>query len=111
MLIALSVLTAGSQSDLTLLRTIDLQGETHHVQGIDFDNDRVWITFVDKEQRRGYLQEFSLDTGKSLRTIDAQSAIAFIPEAFPLMESHSGCLSQSIDATAAALSRKLRHVL
>ena len=40
-LLVLIALSAASQSDLTLVRTTDLLDDTHHVQGIDFDERHV----------------------------------------------------------------------
>ncbi len=78
-LLALGSLTAASLSDLTLVRTIDLQGDTHHVQGIDFDERRLWVTSVNKAERKGYLQEFSLDTGKHIREVSVATGDRFHP--------------------------------
>jgi hypothetical protein len=61
---------ADALSEMTLVRTVALKADTHHVQGIEFEGNRAWVTSVDREQRKGYLQEFSLDTGECLRTVD-----------------------------------------
>src|SRR5262249_59622444 len=58
-----------SLSDLKLVRVVELRGETHHVQGIDSDGRRLWLTSVDTPGRKGYLQEFSLATGAQLRKV------------------------------------------
>jgi hypothetical protein len=71
--------TARPQSDLTLVRTTDLRGDTHHMQGIDFDERHVWVTSVDKDQRKGYLQEFSIAAGELLRTVDVTEGDRFHP--------------------------------
>jgi hypothetical protein len=63
-------LTAAALSDLRPLREIDLHGDTHHVQGIDFDEQHLWLTSVDTTTRKGYLQEFLLATGEPLRTVE-----------------------------------------
>ena len=75
----LVALNAASQSDLTLVRTTDLRGDTHHVQGIDFDERHVWVTSVDKDQRKGYLQEFSMATDEHVRTFDVTEGDRFHP--------------------------------
>jgi hypothetical protein len=72
-------IAAASQSELTLVRTTALQGNTHHVQGIDFDERHLWVTSVNKDLRKGYLQEFSLSAGEPLRTIDVTAGIRFHP--------------------------------
>jgi hypothetical protein len=75
----LIVSAAASQSALTLLRTTGLQGDTHHVQGIDFDESRLWVTSVDKEGHKGFLPEFSLAGGESLRTVDVTEGDRYHP--------------------------------
>lgn len=61
------------------MRTTDLRGDTHHVQGIDFDERHVWVTSVDKAQRKGYLQEFSMASGEHIRTVDVAEGDRFHP--------------------------------
>ena len=79
LLLVLVAFTATSQSDLTLVRTTNLRGDTHHVQGIDFDERHVWVTSVDKDRRKGYLQEFSMAAGQHLRTVDVAEGDRFHP--------------------------------
>jgi hypothetical protein len=79
-LIALLMVAASlAQSELVLLKTIDLLADTHHPQGIEFDGSRLWVTSVDKTARTGYLMEFSPDTGKSLRTENVTSGERYHP--------------------------------
>lgn len=77
--IVVFAMTAAPQSDLTLVRTISLQSDTHHVQGIDFDERRVWVTSVDKAGHKGYLQEFSISSGEHLRTVDVTRGDQYHP--------------------------------
>lgn len=79
LLLGLSALTAAPPTGPTLVRTTDLQGDTHHVQGIDFDAGHLWVTSVDKDRRRGYLQEFSISSGEHLRTVDVTRGDRFHP--------------------------------
>jgi hypothetical protein len=44
-----------SLSQLSLVRVLDLKAATNHVQGVDFDAGRVWVTSVDADRRAGYL--------------------------------------------------------
>lgn len=60
------------------LRTIPLDGATHHVQGIDIDRDTLWVTSVDAGAKRGLLLEFRL-SGKLVRTVDIQDGNRFHP--------------------------------
>jgi hypothetical protein len=62
-----------------LRRILDLKGETYHVQGIDFEGDRLWVTSVDTAARKGYLQEFSLRTGTLRHRIEVQDGERFHP--------------------------------
>jgi hypothetical protein len=114
LLLGLSSLTATSQSDLTIVRTTDLRSDTHHVQGIDFDELHVWVTSVDKTLRKGYLQEFSLTTGEQLRSVNVELGDRFHPGGIsavgeaesPPSASPSGSPSRNTGATAAASYRR-----
>lgn len=79
LLLGLCAWAAVSQADLTLVRTLDLEGDTHHVQGIDLGDERLWVSSVDKESRQGYLQEFSTATGKLLRSATLAEGERFHP--------------------------------
>ena len=68
-----------SLSELPLVRVLDLKAATHHVQGVDFDAERVWVTSVDAERRAGYLQEFSLATGELLRKTELSDGVRYHP--------------------------------
>src|SRR5690348_16857108 len=67
------LLAAAGLGDLPLVRTVTLSGTTHHVQGIDFDETRLWVTSVDPAARKGYLHEFSLPGGELRRTVEVGS--------------------------------------
>jgi hypothetical protein len=60
-------------------RVVELKGTTYHVQGIDLDERRVWVTSVDSAARKGYLHEFSLEDGKMLRSVEVQDGARFHP--------------------------------
>ncbi|MBZ5606710.1 MAG: DUF6454 family protein [Acidobacteriia bacterium] len=76
-----SLATSSAQStafaEWELARTIDLQGPTNHVQGIDFDAVNLWLTSVDSRNRKGFLREFALDSGHALRSIEIQDDARF----------------------------------
>lgn len=67
---------------LTLVRVVPLEGDTHHVQGIVVDGQRLWVTSVDREARKGWLFEYELDTGKRLRAVEVQQDGMFHPGGF-----------------------------
>ncbi len=111
-------LTVAAQSELTLVRTTDLKADTHHVQGIDFDERRLWVTSVDKDQHRGYLQEFALGTGEHVRTIEVTAGVRFHPggmsadgDSFWLPVAEYRRASSSVSSTSRitlAVSRRVR---
>ncbi len=70
---------AANLSDFHLARVIDLQSDTHHVQGIDFEGDRAWISSVDRPSHKGFLQIFSLSTGVLLRETTVDQGERFHP--------------------------------
>jgi Family of unknown function (DUF6454) len=59
------------------VRTIELKGKTYHVQGIDLDTTRLWVTSVDKEAKKGYLHEFALPSGELGRTVEVGAGERF----------------------------------
>jgi len=64
---------------LTPIRTLQLKADTHHVQGIDIEGGRLWLTSVDKGKRKGYLQEFSAESGELLRSVEVGEGVRFHP--------------------------------
>jgi hypothetical protein len=66
-------------ADLPLVRTLELKGTTHHVQGIDLDDRRLWVTSVDREARKGFLHEFALPSGELTRTVEVGVGERFHP--------------------------------
>jgi len=72
-------LQTSSLDSLPLSRTVALEGNTHHVQGIDVRGSRFWLTAVDRTARKGYLFEYDLSTGKRLREVEVQSGAMFHP--------------------------------
>src|SRR5437660_1498353 len=83
LLTAISLLTvqleAAVLSDFKMVRVLELKAATHHVQGIDFNDRLLWVTSVDKPNRKGWLQEFSLATGELTRQIEIDDGIRFHP--------------------------------
>src|SRR5262249_15328960 len=70
------------ETEWKLTRTMKIEASTFHVQGIDFDADRFWITSVDRAHRKGYLQEFAWDSGARLRGVELQDGNRFHPGGF-----------------------------
>lgn len=53
-----------------LIDTLALHGEVFHVQGLALDAARIWVTSVDRRNRRGYLHVFDRATGAFLHRRD-----------------------------------------
>ena len=66
-------------SRLRLSQTIPLLGETFHVQGIDVDGSRLWVTSVDRIAKRGLLFEYMLPEGRPVRSVEIQDGDRFHP--------------------------------
>jgi hypothetical protein len=56
-----------------------LQGQTHHVQGIETDGSLLWVTSVDRTTSKGFLFEYDLASGRLLRQIEIQNGERFHP--------------------------------
>jgi hypothetical protein len=81
-LIAAAQPAATSLDSAKLTRVIELKGETYHVQGVYPEGDRVWVTSVDRESRRGFLFQFSMKTGAMVKTTEIQDGERFHPGGF-----------------------------
>jgi Family of unknown function (DUF6454) len=66
-------------TDFKLIRVLELKAPTQHVQGIDFNDRQLWVTSVDKPNQKGWLQEFSRDTGDLTRQVEIGEGKRFHP--------------------------------
>ena len=79
-ILALALLADAAPEDrLSLEKTIAVAGETFHVQGIDVDGSRLWITSVDIKTKRGFLLEYKLPEGSLVRSVEIQDGLRFHP--------------------------------
>lgn len=79
MSVAVAAPPAASKLDaLKLMRVLDLEGTTYHVQGLDVDDRRLWTTSVDSQGRKGFLHEFTLN-GEHVRSVEIQDSERFHP--------------------------------
>lgn len=60
-------------ADLPATPPLELRGTTHHVQGIELDDERLWVTSVDRAAAKGFLHLFRLPSGEHERTVEVQS--------------------------------------
>jgi uncharacterized protein DUF6454 len=50
--------------DLERLEVVPLEATLDHVQGIDVEEDSVWVSSVDRKAKRGFLHRFDRKTGR-----------------------------------------------
>lgn len=66
-------------ASLEQVRVLSLKAKTAHVQGIDTDGTHLWVTSVDRDSRKGWLQEFSLADGRLERSVEVQDGDRYHP--------------------------------
>src|SRR3954453_8277243 len=76
---AAAVISAQSFRGLKLLQTLPLQAETFHVQGIEVDDSRIWLTSMDKTKERGLLFLFDGRDGHLQRFIEVRDGPRYHP--------------------------------
>jgi hypothetical protein len=101
-----------------LLNTITLDGELFHVQGVELDGPHVWVTSVDLKNRKGYLHEFDLATGKFLRRLELTDGARYHPGGISIydrsiwvpvaeLKRNSSTVLEEIDADSLRVRRKI----
>jgi len=81
LLVAAIPLSAAAQqwNNLRALPAVSLQSETYHVQGIDADDMRLWVSSVDTRGKRGLLFLFDRETGKLRHSAEVHSGDRYHP--------------------------------
>jgi hypothetical protein len=103
-----------------LLGALALEGEVFHVQGVDLDRRRIWVTSVDRANRRGYLHEFDRATGRLLRRVELTDGARYHPGGISLhgrsiwvpvaeMTPNSSAVIEEIDTATLKIRRRI-HV-
>ena len=64
---------------LTILEIIALQGPLHHVQGIDVEGEFLWVSSVDRQQKKGYLFKLNRHTGRIVNQVEVQEGEKYHP--------------------------------
>lgn len=101
-----------------LMGALQLDGELFHVQGLELENRRIWITSVDDKNRKGYLHAFDRRTGKLLRRLELTDGARYHPGGIsisgrsiwvPVAEykPNSSAILVEIDADSLAVRRKI----
>ncbi|MDP5277370.1 DUF6454 family protein [Sphingomonas sp. DG1-23] len=62
-----------------LMGSVKLEGELFHVQGLELDSWRIWVTSVDQTNRKGYIHEFDRRTGKLRRRLELTDGAKYHP--------------------------------
>jgi len=103
-----------------LLGTLALEGELFHVQGLELDGRRIWVTSVDQENRKGYIHEFDRRTGKLLRRLELTDGARYHPGGISIsgrsiwvpvaeLKPKSSAVLVEVDADSLQIRRKI-HV-
>jgi hypothetical protein len=101
-----------------LLDTVSLDGELFHVQGVEIDGPHVWVTSVDLKNRKGYLHEFDLATGRFLRRLELTDGARYHPGGISIydrsiwvpvaeLKRNSSAVLEEIDADSLQVRRKI----
>jgi len=69
----------GPVEDAQLVRALRLDGELFHVQGLELERTRIWVTSVDEANRKAYLHEFDRRTGRFLRRLELTDGARYHP--------------------------------
>lgn len=83
----LTLLAASASADvaakqlegLDRLATIAIQADLEHVQGIDVRGNRLWISSVEREKRRGLVHRIELPTGKPAARVEVHDGDRYHP--------------------------------
>lgn len=114
---ALSAQSSASQA-ARLVGVQNLDGPVFHVQGVDLDNDHIWVTSVDSQSHRAWLHQFNRATGKLERQVDLTDGPRYHPGGFsirgdsiwvPVAEyhPHSTAIIEELDKRTLLLKRKI----
>lgn len=58
---------------------IKLDGELFHVQGLEVQSKDIWVTSIDRANRKAFLHHFDRETGKFLRRLEVSDGARFHP--------------------------------
>jgi hypothetical protein len=132
LLTALSLVLPNLTAEAAPYRTVDaiehaqfidalkLDGELFHVQGVALESQNIWVTSVDRKNRKGYLHEFDRATGKFLRRLELTDGVRYHPGGISIhdrsiwvpvaeIEQNSTTVLEEIDANSLQILRKI-HV-
>lgn len=70
---------SGPIEQAKLVGTTQLDGELFHVQGLELDATRVWVTSIDRRNRKAFLHQFERASGKFVRRIELTDGTRYHP--------------------------------
>lgn len=102
-----------------LIGARQLDGELFHVQGLELEPHRIWVTSVDEATRKAYLHAFDRRTGKFLRRLELTDGARYHPGGIsisgrsiwvPVAEytPRSSAILVEVDADTLEVRRKIR---
>jgi len=109
----------GAIEHARLLGTLPLEGEMFHVQGLELDSRRVWVTSVDQTSHKGYIHEFDRQTGKLRRRLELTDGAKYHPGGISIsggsiwvpvaeLKPNSASVLVEIDADSLRIRRKVQ---
>jgi Family of unknown function (DUF6454) len=110
----------GAIEQARLVGALKLEGELFHVQGLELDGRRIWVTSVDEKNRRAYIHEFDRRTGKLRRRLELTDGAKYHPGGISMsggsiwvpvaeLRPNSTTVLVEIDANSLRIRRKI-HV-
>jgi Family of unknown function (DUF6454) len=95
-----------------------LEGPVFHVQGVDLDQDHIWVTSVDASNKRAYLHQFNRTTAKLERAVDLTDGPRYHPGGFSIYKDsiwvpvaeytpHSTAVLVELDKKTLTVKRKI----
>ena len=69
----------GALEAARLVDAMPLEGKLFHVQGLALNSTRIWVTSVDRWEKRGYIHEFERATGRLLRQRELTDGARYHP--------------------------------
>lgn len=108
----------GAIEGAQLLDVLKLDGELFHVQGVELDRQRIWVTSVDLKNRKGYIHEFDRATGKFLRRLELTDGARYHPGGISIhdrsiwvpvaeLKRNSSTVLEEIDADSLEIRRRI----
>ncbi|PJI89178.1 hypothetical protein DAH55_03270 [Sphingomonas koreensis] len=108
----------GPIEDARRIGELRLDGELFHVQGLELERNRIWVTSVDEANRKAYLHAFDRRSGKFLRRLELTDGARYHPGGISLSgrsiwvpvaeyRARSSAILVEVDADSLEVRRKI----